>query len=127
MAPNDFIHPSGELQLGLFPDMEESEIYTMLGVWIKQEEGSSDEIVTAWVYHRAYDTVAQRLANSPSAETYQGGGGNTTLQWGSDRITHFRKLSEQRKATYDALVAGEEEKFVNEPATSSVVMVQRTW
>jgi hypothetical protein len=56
----DFIAPAGELTLALFPDVTLTE---SVAAWLEQAEGLTDDedAQAAWVYHRAYAHVADRL------------------------------------------------------------------
>lgn len=56
----DFIEPAGELNEGLFPG---ADLTAYVQAWITDAESrTNDEAAQdAWVYHRAYTTIANRI------------------------------------------------------------------
>lgn len=60
MQPGDFIEPHGDLSEGMFPGVDLEEYVT---AWLTDAQARTDDEARqrAWVYFRAYTSVANRL------------------------------------------------------------------
>lgn len=101
LEAEDFLYPQGELQPGLFPD---GDLEDHLEVWIAEAATKVDDDSPAakWVYYRAYDSVAQRLANTPSSEQMQE---HRAKSWSKDRIEFFAGKAAEYKAAFESETA----------------------
>lgn len=94
---DDLIAPKGNLQAIMFPD---GDLEDNLEEWIAQAtakvtavaESDQNEAVTQWVYHRAYLTIAERIASQPSSESYSGSPGTSIVRgWGQNRADYWEE------------------------------------
>lgn len=126
----DLIVPYGELQPAQFPDrdLEES-----IGVWLAQlaetgnldglTDAAADRARTAYVYWRAFGTIADRLANTP--ETERSSDRSTT--WSTGRITYWRQRAEIQRVRYEAEIAGADDENSTQIGSSSAAAAAFTW
>lgn len=100
LEPEAFMYPQGELQPGLFPD---GKLEDHLETWIADAATKVTENSPAikWVYYRAYSAVAQRLANTPSSDTFDHHQNQRVKSWGKDRIEFFERKAAEYKAAFD--------------------------
>ena len=94
-------HPEGELNQSMFPD---EDVKSLAIAWFNDANSrvasladgdTKDAAVKAWVYHRAYTTVANAIASRPTSSDYYNQRQET---WGADRIKYF---SEKAKLYLD--------------------------
>ena len=104
---NDLIYPEGKLQRSMFPD---DDIYENVSVWLQQAsaaaagttpEGDYDRAVEAYVYFRAYDTIASRIAAQPASQKTM----DSSTAWSSSQASYWRQLSLENKAIFDEVAA----------------------
>lgn len=103
----DLIYPIGDLQPALFPKANELE--ESVARWLQEaaananvtalSEANANTAAKHWVYYRAYQAVAQRLAMQPTNEQRD----NISRSWGQNRIDYFTKLSADNKAVFDSV------------------------
>lgn len=107
----DLQQPTGELTESLFPG---SNFDGLLAGWLAQAtekaEGNSaiaaanhDAAAAAWVYHRAYSHVAQRLASSP-IRVSTSVDGSVAKEMTKDQREHFITLAQSWLDSYDAYI-----------------------
>lgn len=100
LTPFDLTYPQGELTDAMFPDRQlEQNIFQWLG-----EKTGSDDAVRHWVYHRAYQAVANRLATEPSSVAYFS---DVTRSIGADRVKFYQDAADKHLAAYDQLTESE--------------------
>lgn len=98
-----FIHPLGELQANMFPS---ETLATLVDAWIADgatkvtgvAASEQDTATSHWVYHRAYATVAKRIAASPSSTSFGGGSGGgveSTINWGQNKADYWEQLAKK--------------------------------
>jgi hypothetical protein len=109
LATYDLTQPSGELSESLFPG---GDFDLFVGGWLGQAKTLVDAnaaiatanqnlAAAAWVYHRAYSHVAQRLASSPvSVSTSIDGSISKTMS--SDQRKYFFDLAAAKLALYQS-------------------------
>lgn len=98
LTVDDLVYPAGDLQPAMFPDRT---LENNVTVWLAEAatKTDSDDAARHWVYHRAYAAVAQRLALTPSSETYD----ETSRSISDKRIEHFQKLADEELAKFEEL------------------------
>lgn len=106
----NFIHPEGELQPVMFP---KENLGALLDAWISQATSKvagvaaseQDNAAAAWVYYRAYSTIARRIGASPSSHSSSGTGGvETTVNWGQNRADYWEELAQQQLDRFEYYV-----------------------
>jgi hypothetical protein len=99
ITPDNFIDPEGELTINMFPD---GDIESRVATWIEgaARKTANDDIAMHWVYYRAYNSISNRLAATPSSE---GNFGNHQIAWSGDRVKSFRDLAASHLADYARL------------------------
>ncbi len=119
----DLIQPDGELSESLFPS---GDFNVLLAGWLGQATGkveantaiaatNQNSAAAAWVYHRAYDHIAQRLASSP-VRVSTSIDGSVSKEMAQDQRKFWADKAVEKKADYEA--------FETESAsTTSVVPV----
>lgn len=102
----DLTQPDGELYAALFPG---DSLETLLAGWLGQAEtlvegnvaiaaANHNAAAAAWVYHRAYTYVANRLASSPSNVIVDG---TVTKATATDQRAYFVNLAAAKLADYE--------------------------
>lgn len=115
----DLIYPTGELMPLGFPD---NDIEDAVTTWIAEAEAkvadlaasSQDSTAAHWVYYRAYNHLANRIAQTPSSEEWFQ---DVSRQWSQGRVDFFEKRATEHLDKYneitgdDALVGLRTAKF----------------
>lgn len=103
LRPTDLIFPVGDLQPALFPGVN---LETLVSTWLLDagRRTEQDDPARHWVYHKAYESVANRLAATPSTETYFN---ETSRSIGADRVKYFQDKAAQHLSEYNRLVGTE--------------------
>lgn len=104
LTATDLVYPNGDLLPAMFPD---GDVLTVAAVWLT-EAGEKTELVEAqrqWVYYRAMNAVAGRLAATPSSESSVGG--SHSVSWGADRVASFRQMAAAYLAEYNRLTGAD--------------------
>jgi hypothetical protein len=98
LIATDFIEPAGELSTELFPGKDLTAFVT---AWLAEAEtkASGEAAQRAWVLHRAYTTVANRMHNDPAL----GREGNVQSQTTDAQIAHWRERAIQERHEFEAL------------------------
>ena len=114
--------PKGELQPAWFPD---GDLDTSIAAWIAAVDLGSiaagedqDRATTAYVYSRAYRTVAGRLASTPTTEKTN----DLTTTIDAARVKFFTDMADRWETVYRGILA-ETPIVQTEPASSSVQIV----
>lgn len=106
----DLIQPDGELSESLFPS---GDFNVLVAGWLGQATAKveantaiatadQNTAAAAWVYHRAYDHIAQRLASSP-VRVSTSIDGSVSKEMAQDQRTFWAKKAAEKKADYEAL------------------------
>lgn len=98
LTATSFIEPAGELSEELFPgkDLEE---FTAAWLAHAQAKTSSEAAQTAWVYHRAYLTVANRFNAEAASETK----GSVSAARHANQMDYWRRRAEGHLHDFHAL------------------------
>lgn len=107
LTVEDFVQPAGELTDHMFP---EENLLTLTDGWLQQAISkvestptilaeNRDLAASAWVYHRAYSHIAQRLYVSAQSASVD----SVTRSMGSDQRQHFADLAAAKLALYEQL------------------------
>lgn len=99
LTADDFIYPVGQLQTAHFPG---EHLDVLVEAWLTQAiakvAGLSSDIqdiaASHWVYYRAYDAIANRIAGLPNRTSFggnSGGGVESTVDWGQNRSDYWAK------------------------------------
>ena len=85
---SDLIEPTGELSEELFPGKDLDEFVT---AWLAEAEtkSESESAQRAWVYHRAYRTVADRL----NGDVISGSEGSVSGSRAVEQLRYFERLA----------------------------------
>ena len=103
----DLLHPTGELERSMFPDHDLDEISA---AWFTDAAtrtaamdagDTQDAAVKAWVYYRAFTTLANWIAAKPSLHSYTGD--DRREAWGNDRVKHWQTKAEAYLAQFNTL------------------------
>jgi hypothetical protein len=108
----DLIYPKGRLQPVLFP---KETLATIVEAWLSEAEtkvadvdaADQDAAATHWVYYRAYSAIAERIAASPSRESFggnSGGGVESTVDWGQNRADYWEKKAADELAEFESIL-----------------------
>ena len=92
----DFIQPTGQLATSLFPGVD---VPTYVDAWIAEAEDLTEveERQRAWVYHRAYRTIADRL----NAEVGGGRAGEVSGYRLGNQFQYFTRLAQYWLRKYE--------------------------
>lgn len=130
VAVGDLIVPYGELQPAQFPDRNLDE---SVQVWLTQieESGDLDDLTTAaadrartaFVYWRAFTTIADRLANTP--ETQRSSDRSTT--WSTGQIAYWRRRADEQRIRYEAELAADTDTDSTQIGQSTAAAATFTW
>ena len=98
LTATSFIEPAGELSEELFPGKDLEEFTT---AWLAEAvtKTSSEAAQAAWVYYRAYLTVANRMNAEASSERK----GDVTAARVADQLAYWRKLAAEHRQEFDSL------------------------
>ena len=117
--------PKGELQPAWFPD---GDLDTSIAAWIAAVDLGSiaagedqDRATTAYVYSRAYRTVAGRLASTPTTEKTN----DLTTTIDAARVKFFTDMADSWQTAYQAILA--EAPIVQTEPASSAAQIVPTW
>lgn len=111
----DLIQPEGELSADWFPNID---MTTLITGWLQQATTKAEAAAAAtdhnaaaaaWVYHRAYQYIAQRLASSP-VRVSTSLDGSQAKEMTKDQREYWIKLSDTKRAEYESY------EVVNPPA-----------
>lgn len=105
----DLIQPDGELSESLFPG---GDFNTLLAGWLGQATGrveantaiaaaNHNSAAASWVYHRAYDHIAQRLASSP-VRVSTSIDGSVSKEMAQDQRKFWAEKAVEKKADYES-------------------------
>lgn len=103
----DFIFPVGKIEPSFFPDV--ADLGTVLQPWVDEatskvatvDPGLQEAAAKDWVYYRAFDALANRLAMEPDQADADG----VSQQISISRVEFFRKLAAEHKADFDTAAA----------------------
>lgn len=100
LTATSFIEPAGELAEELFPgkDLEE-----FAAAWLAEAQAktSSEAAQAAWVYYRAYLTVANRFNIEASTEAK----GSVSASRLFSQIDYWRKRAAEHRQEFDSLTS----------------------
>lgn len=98
LQASDFIEPAGELSEELFPGKN---LTTYASAWLTEAQGktSDEDAQREWVYHRAYQTVANRL----NAQLISEQKGDLRGQRSDSQNAYYSRLAKQHLDNYNAL------------------------
>ena len=131
VLPTDLIEPKGILQDGMFQD---GDLVSNVTVWldlavadlekrfaeILYEPVNFDEAATAFVYHRAFQSLALKVNTLPSSsKTFE----NSTNH-GQERVNFWNNQAKYYERQYKSLI---EPLFGNEQILSETVSVKAVW
>lgn len=116
LIANDVIYPDGDLLPSMFPD---GDIQLAVSAWLADAAGRTTVELAQrhWVYYRAYSTLANRIAATPSSDS--GFNASRTVSWGGDRITAFEQKAAKHLAEYSRL-SGDDSMSSTRPASLRV-------
>jgi len=111
----DLIYPLGELQNSMFPD---GDLEQAVSAWllIAKSKTTDDQPALHFVYWRAYDAVANRLAAQFSNENYYG---NVSRSISTGQVNYYRDKAEAHMQEYNRLTGNES--FVKKEPTKMFV------
>lgn len=125
VSASDLTYPRGEIQPVWFPD---GDLATNLAIWIAEvdlgnvtDSEAQDNATRAWAYHRAYATVAGRLAAMPTTEKTNDL--TTTIDQG--RIQFFQARADAWATAYRGIL--DEVAIIPERPISSAASVTAVW
>lgn len=128
LTTDDLIAPAGRLQPAMFPD---GDINANVVAWLSEattkvaadeiESDDHDAAAEAWVYHRAYDFVAERMLAEPEQYTTEDGESRRLTM---AQITRFQALAQHYKTAYEAY---DVDAVVHEQPASTSVSVRASW
>lgn len=106
----DLIQPDGELSESLFPG---GDFNVLLSGWLGQATGkveantaittaNQNDAAAAWVYYRAYDHIAQRMASSP-VRVSTSIDGSVSKEMAQDQRQYWFNKALLKKADYESL------------------------
>ena len=104
---DDLVHPVGELNKSMFPD---DDINVLSATWFDDAKSKTssmsdgeqkDAAVRAWVYHRAFTTIAGSIASRPTSSDYYNQRQET---WGADRVKYFSDRAKFYLDQYNTIV-----------------------
>lgn len=105
MVAADFVHPTGELTQLLFPG---EDLTVLVNAWLTDANGRvasitdtarRDDATRAWVYHRGYTAVANRVTGTPNEERSF----DAQRGWTDNKGVEWRKLAEEKLLLFNAL------------------------
>lgn len=118
-------YPRGEIQPVWFPD---GDLAANLAIWIDEVDlgdvaagEAQDNATRAWAYHRAYATVAGRLAAMPTTEKTN----DLTTTIDHSRIQYFRGEAQKWETVYRGILA--ETAITPDRPISSAANVTAVW
>lgn len=133
MKTADFIHPTGELLPAFFPNETLAEL---VYAWMQEAEAKTaalpascaEQAAAAWVYHRAFLAVANRIAATPTREAYF----NDVDRWHSaDRVEYFRDKAAGYLQQFQALASagsrGDGTSVVQRPPMTGGAGLRAAW
>ncbi len=93
----DFIQPTGQLATSLFPGVD---VPTYVDAWIAEAEDLTEveERQRAWVYHRAYRTIADRL----NADVLSASEGSVSGSRAIEQLRYFERLAARYLRAYNS-------------------------
>lgn len=112
----DLIYPTGRLQAAWFSPTTTQSLTAVVTEWLDLAAGlvtalDDDDLENAaarhYVYWRAYESIALRIAGVPASEQSGGGQGFSRSWKVPEQIEYWQRLAAAEKATFDALLAGE--------------------
>lgn len=88
MEVESFIHPQGDLTEEMIPDAEDA-----VAAWITEAEGKSsvEARQRAWVYYRAYTSIANRFHAGLASERK----GDAAASVAIDQFTYWRRKASE--------------------------------
>lgn len=109
LTSGDLIQPDGELSESMFPG---GNFDTLLAGWLSQAStkvtansaiasANHDSAAAAWVYHRAYDHIAQRMASSP-VRVSTSIDGSVAKEMAQDQRKYWFDKAAEKKADYES-------------------------
>lgn len=116
LTPASLIYPVGKLQRGWFNPTTADALETVVVEWLDlasaavaalDDDDLEDAAARHYVYWRAYESIAQRIAGVPASEQSGGGNGFSRSWKVPEQIDYWQRLANAEKATFDALLAGE--------------------
>lgn len=125
MEATDFIAPAGLLEPGTWAETDPGgSTTTRLEAWLAAgelaasnvESGSLDRAITAYVYGKAYRTLANRLAETPSTARQE----DISHQISAGQISYFRQLAEKYEAEFQTYLPVDDLPPATPPASYGV-------
>ena len=109
LAVNDFTQPEGELEESYFPSVD---LTAYLGTWLSQAQSkaaSDEEAQEAYVYHRAFQHIADRFNNEAADLDVEDVGSRRRLV---EQMRFWqRRAAEQLRAFEEATASDDEGSF----------------
>jgi hypothetical protein len=112
----DLIYPAGKLQKAWFSPTVSETLEAVVGEWLDlaatevaalDDDDLEDAAATHYIYWRAYESIALRIAGAPQSEQSGGGQGFSRTWKLPDQIDYWQGKADVEKAQFDALIAGE--------------------
>lgn len=99
MTVADLIEPLGELSDSMFTDVDE-----YVAAWLTEAEGktSNEAAQRAWVYHRAYTSLANRMHAGLASEKK----GDASAARSDAQFAYWAGRASSALATFNGLTAG---------------------
>ena len=116
LIANDVIYPDGDILPSMFPD---GDIQNAVSAWLADaaRRTAVEDAQRHWVYYRAYSTLSNRVAATPSSDS--GFNASRTVSWSGDRVTAFEQKAAKHLAEYSRL-SGDDSMSSTQPATLRV-------
>lgn len=101
LTVESFIAPAGRLTQDQYPNLDLEEAIT---AWMAEAALQADEepAQAAWVYYRAFDTLASRLMSEAASESR----GAASASRSESQLAHWVKERDRALAQYQALTGG---------------------
>jgi hypothetical protein len=116
LTAEDILDPKGKVLPSMFPTDDQAQLETRLTGWLADayaksevsdlaDEEERNEAAESWVYFRTYDSITNRMMNTPIRVDLRDQGAR---EYHSSQLAHFSKLRDEAFANFSRLTATEE-------------------
>ena len=128
---DDLTSPAGDLEPAvLWPGEASADVTARLAGYLTDAEARAavitdaddkDRAIVAYAYHRAYQSVATRLAATPSSVTLNDQGSVTTT---AAQLAAMQELADRWRDKFDALLPVPEDAALNQPSAAVPTVIR---